>query len=319
MHDTVVLGLDFGGSKIAVAVADPTGRRLASTVVQTSPSDGAQYNFTRGVVAARQLLAGVELADPQRPNHSTDAPEVIAVGACTFGIPGPYGVKLAPAIPGWAELALADELQAAFPGAAIRLATDVKAAAYAEATDGALVGCNPGMYLNLGTGLALAVVVDGKVVSGRDGAAGEIGYYLRTPADVGLPESKRTILEDAVSGMALRRLASSSSGRPTGAAELFATASHDPAAAALIFDFASELAYHVVNLAIAINPARIVVGGGMTGAWEQVRPRLRHALDVAVPFPPELTLARFPFDAPLRGALALGLAAGWRSPDPAIP
>jgi glucokinase len=246
--------------------------------------------------------------------------DVVAVGACTFGIPGADGVKLAPAIPGWAELALGDELRLAFPRAEVRLSTDVKAAAYAEASDGALVGCNPGMYLNLGTGLAVAVVVDGRVLSGRDGAAGEIGYQLRTVADVGLPETERTILEDVVSGMALRRLASASSGRPTSAADLFAIARDDRAAAALVSDFVTELAYHVVNLAIAINPARIVVGGGIAGAWDQLHPRLRQALDVGVPFPPELMLAQFPFDAPLRGALALGLAAAAQpAPDPAIP
>ena len=71
----------------------------------------------------------------------------------------------------------------------------------------------------------------------------------------------------------------------------------------------AELAFHLVNLTIAVDPARIVVGGGMTGAWDQVHGGLRRALDAAVPFPPELMRARFPFDAPLRGALALALVA----------
>ena len=66
---------------------------------------------------------------------------------------------------------------------------------------------------------------------------------------------------------------------------------------------------HVVNLAVAVDPARIVVGGGMVRSWARLAPGLRRALDAAVPFPPELVTAEFPFDAPLIGALALGVAA----------
>jgi glucokinase len=66
---------------------------------------------------------------------------------------------------------------------------------------------------------------------------------------------------------------------------------------------------HLVNLAIAIDPIRIVVAGGLVGSWDRIEPGLRRALDAAVPFPPELTVARFPSDAPLVGALALGVQA----------
>jgi glucokinase len=47
----------------------------------------------------------------------------------------------------------------------------------------------------------------------------------------------------------------------------------------------------------------------MVRSWDQLAAGLRTALDAAVPFPPELVPARFPFDAPLMGALALGTAA----------
>lgn len=304
MHESVVLGVDFGGSKIALAVSDTAGHRLAEAIVATSAHDGGRINLERGITAARTLLDSIGL------------PRLVAVGACTFGIPGETGVELAPAIPGWAALSLRVELEEAFPGAQVRLATDVKAAAHAEAVGGALVGCDPGIYLNLGTGLAVAVVVNGSVIGGRNGASGEIGYSLRHLSDVGRPAAERVILEEAVSGMALRRLASASSARQLGAAEVFAGAADDPALARLAADFLDELAYHLVNLAIAIDPARIVVGGGMAAAWDQMHGGLRRALDAAVPFPPELTLARFPFDAPLRGAIALGLAAARHSPDP---
>ena len=82
-----------------------------------------------------------------------------------------------------------------------------------------------------------------------------------------------------------------------------------PGCPQLVTDFIAELSYHLVNLAIAVDPARIVVGGGMVRSWDQLYGGLREALDAAVPFPPDLVRADFPFDAPLMGALALGIAA----------
>src|SRR5215475_10221853 len=123
----VVLGLDFGGTKIAVAVCDLQGNRLASATVSTAASPGipsgqhARTVFERGIRAARGLLA---TAAPGR--------DLIAVGASTFGIPYDDRVELAPAIDGWEELQLGRELRAAFDGSAVRMATDAKAAAAAE-------------------------------------------------------------------------------------------------------------------------------------------------------------------------------------------
>jgi glucokinase len=174
---------------------------------------------------------------------------------------------------------------------------------------GALAGCDPAIYVNLGTGLAAAIVAGGTVITGAHGAAGEIGYNLRTMADVGKSLADRTMLEELVSGKGLATLASNQFNEPLTAADVFARAQTDPAAAALVDTFAAELAQHVVNLAVAIDPMRIAVGGGMTRSWDRLAPTVRQALDVAVPYPVELVLAEFPFDAPLVGALALGVEA----------
>ena len=295
-HPSVVAAIDFGGSKIAAAVCDLSGNRLASSRVDTRAGDGspaglagARAIFDRGVRITRELLAA---AAPDS--------DLAAVGVATFGIPTEDRVLLAPAIDGWESLALGRELRAAFPGAQLRMATDVKAAAAAEYRWGALRGCDPGVYLNLGTGLAAAIVIGGVVLAGANGAAGEIGYNLRQPADAG--DAGYLMLEEVVSGRALARL----SGRP--AAEAFA-AGADPRLAAITDQFTTELAFHVVNLAICIDPVRIAVGGGMTRSWDRIRPRLDAALTAAAPYRPELVLAGFPFDAPLVGALALAVDA----------
>lgn len=301
MKTPVVLGLDFGGSKIAVALADLSGRRIADTTVETDPSRGARWNLDQGLSAACDLLDGVV------PGH-----EVAAVGACTFGIPVAHGVGLAPAILGWGELALGEELATRFAGSAIRLVTDVKAAAAAEAGSGALVGHDPAIYLNLGTGLAVAIVCGGQVVSGANGAAGEIGYNLRQLSDLGLTE--RVVLEEVVSGMGLSASGERTTGRAVSAAEVFAGEAGDESLGEVMDQFVRELSFHLVNLAVALDPSRIAVGGGMVRSWDRLEPSLRRALETAVPFPPELVVGAYPFDAPLVGALNLALAAAAERP-----
>ena len=380
-NSPVVLGFDFGGTKIATAVCDLKGNRLASATVCTGAGSGApaagepgaagpgaagpdgdrgaQAIFGRGIQAARDLLAA-----------SAPGRELAAVGAATFGIPFEDRVELAPAIDGWESLALGRELRAAFEGAEVRMATDAKAAATAEVRWGALNGCDPGVYLNLGTGLAAAIVIGGRGVSGGNGAAGEIGYNLRAVSDVGRSLGQRMPLEDVVSGQGLARQASSrgagrpGSGRPgpggsgragnvpaesalagdgSGGARLagyglsrpghggradhaagqltaediFAAAPGDPELDELVTSFVNELAFHLVNLTICINPVRISVGGGMVRSWARIRPQLEQALRAGVPYPPELVVAQFPYDAPLLGAVALAVdaAQGRGEPD----
>jgi glucokinase len=307
----VVLGLDYGGTKIASAVADLAGNRLASTTTDSGGALGAQASFARGIQVARDLLAA-----------TAPGSEPVAVGVSTFGIPFDDRVELAPAIDGWGQLAMGRELRAAFPQSQIRMATDAKAAAQAEVRWGVLADRDPAVYLNLGTGLAAALVIGGRVVSGINGAAGEIGYNLRSVADLGLPLDRRVMLEQIVSGQALAkramkgdreagmgRRAGGGRGRQLTAADVFAAAASDRELDGLVDDFVDELAFHLVNLAILVNPARIAVGGGIVRSWARIRPRLQQALRAGTPFPPELVVAHFPYDAPLLGAVAIAVDA----------
>jgi glucokinase len=296
----VVLGLDFGGTKIAMMVCELNGERLAASTVSSGGELGARASFDRGIRAARALLA-----------DAAGERGLAAVGVSTFGIPFDDRVELAPSISGWDKLALGHELRGAFPGARIAMATDAKAAAMAEVRWGALADCDPAVYLNLGTGLSAGIVTGGRVLAGRNGAAGEIGYNLRGVADVGVPLAARVPLEDMISGQALARRAAShhAHGQPVPAGEVFEASRDDVDLDRLVTDFVNELAFHVVNLAICVNPVRIAVGGGMVRSWDRLRPGLEHALSAGVPFPPELVAARFPSDAPLIGAVALAVDA----------
>ncbi|WP_113701278.1 ROK family protein [Nonomuraea lactucae] len=278
-----VLGIDVGGTKIAIGVSGADGPEIAAVVrLETgeNPLAGALH-------AARGL--------DRSP---------AAVGFSTCGVIRDGRVLLAPNVPGWNGLELPRLLREEYGTIPVAIGNDVKAAAAAELRWGALRGVSTGVYLNLGTGLAAAPVVGGQVVHGAHGAAGEIGYLLSEPGEAAFADGHAP-LEERFSGAALARRGSALLGRTVTASALFEL----PEAAGLVDQALRTLAMSVANLCVVLDPERVVVGGGMMGARARILPRLATEVRRAVPFPPEVRAARFTDDAPLLGALALAHAA----------
>jgi glucokinase len=304
-----VVAVDFGGTKAAVAIFDTAGDLLARSVLAVRPERGAVQVVERALDEAVRLLA----------SPGARGLPLRAAGVASPGVVLPDRVLLAPNVAGWSELRLAERFSARL-GVPVRCENDVKAATLAEATWGHLAGVDPGMHWNLGTGLAVGLVIDGRVLSGAHGAAGELGYALRSPEDRCAPHQGVAPLEQRVGGRALGEAGIAFGA--AGDARSFLALARDPAspaggrARALL----GELAVQVVNSALLLDPARITLGGGLTGAADLIVPLLRELLDRATPFPPELRVARFATDGPLVGAAALalhGLGAGGPRVDPA--
>jgi len=291
-----VLALDFGGTKVAVATAGLDGDILESVRLDTKAPEGARQAVQRALAAACELMERAQAGDGGRP---------LAVGFVSPGIVLEDRVLLAPNVPGWERLSLPTLLRDGLGIDEVRFMTDAKAAALAEARWGSLRGADPGVLLSLGTGLAAGVVFDGEVLNGANGAAGEIGYNLRGPGtDAGVARG-RAPLEEAVAGRAISERGGRVLGESLTAEQIFS--SDDPRAQALIDEALAELAVHVANLAILVDPERIAVGGGLMGSGARVLEALGARLRSAVPFPPDLVPARFGQDGALRGALALAL------------
>ncbi|GAA4525240.1 ROK family protein [Amycolatopsis samaneae] len=291
-----ILGIDFGGTKVALGLADRDGTLLATRRLDTDAQAGADQVVTRALAGARSLLAEHDATD-----------RITAIGVVSPGIVLPEKILLAPNVPGWERLHLRALVAAEFTGVPIAVGTDAKAAALAEWKWGALAGADPAVFLSLGTGIAAAVLVGGRLLTGANGAAGEIGYNLLSPQDTEGFASGAAPLEEAVGGRGLGGRASDLLGRPVTAGELFGLAREHTAAKELVTAALDELSMHVANLAIALDPERIAVGGGLVRSADLLLPALRDRLAHAVPFPPELVAARFDQDAALLGAVALAL------------
>jgi glucokinase len=297
MQDSqMVIGIDFGGTKIELALARPDGTLLDRELLDTRAELGPWQALDRTVEAVRRL----ELR--AREAH---AATVIGYAAVAPGIVQSERILLTPNLPGWEDLALARELQGLLGlEHAPAVGNDVRAGAMAELRFGALRGTDPGLYVSLGTGISAAVTIGGRVLAGANRAAGEIAYIDPGVAPRG-PGSAP--LEEIVGGRSIGERASALLGEQVTAAELFERAANDEAARAIVDETLDVLARSIANISALIDPELIVVGGGMMASADLILPAIGRRLAETLPFPPRVAAAHFTRDASLHGAVALAL------------
>ncbi|MGC0421160.1 ROK family protein [Embleya sp. AB8] len=293
-----VLALDIGGTKTALATIDAAGTVSGGSRVATrEPGEDMARAVDRLLGLARERVAALT-----RDGRC----QVVAVGLVCPGTVTAAGVELSPNLPGIEHVDVLGLARAAFGALPVVVANDVKAAGLAELRSGALVDADPGLFVNLGTGVAAALTVGGRVVGGARGVAGEIGYSL-VPGRPDEPD-----LESLVGGGPLlartQALYTLAGNAPPATAAAILT-SVDPRLRAVAEHALDVLAGHLLNLYLTLDPARIVLGGGLMAAGERVLEVLRGHLAKHSPGtadPGEVIVpARYVHDGALRGAAAL--------------
>jgi glucokinase len=268
-----VLGVDIGGTKVAIGPVGRDGTEFAPTLVEpTCTAD--QASFLVGLEASmRRALAAFERFEPK------------AFGlACAGTVDSARGVVMAsPNLP-LVEVPLASTLETAL-GLPVVLENDVNAAVHAEATIGAAVGLRHVVMLTLGTGVGGGLWLDGRVYRGANGGAAELGHVIVRAGGLPCPCGSRGCLEVYTSGRALVRYAAARAsdpkadpsgeltalqeqGRLTGGAVARLAMAGDKAALDAVNELAHWLGVGLVNMTNAFDPEMIVVGGGVGALGE---------------------------------------------------
>lgn len=220
---TLAVGIDVGGTKIAAALVDvESGRVTESRRIPTDAQRGAAAVLEDCLALASSLAADRS---------------VVAVGVAVCELVGVDGRVRSAQTVDWREV----DVVAAFADVAsvVRVESDVRAAALAEARFGAGAEERDFVYVSVGTGVSHCLMVDGGPRLGVRGAA--IG--------TGAP-----LVEQWSGGLALAHL----SGHATAEGALA-----DPAAAAVVEDAACRLGRALAMLVNALDPGAVVVGGGL--------------------------------------------------------
>lgn len=262
------IGVDLGGTKIEVVVLDDDGMEHVRRRVPTPPD----YEATIAAIVA--LVTDVEA-------------EVGARGAVGVGMPGtlsPQTGVVKNANSTWLIGRPFDRDLAAALGRDVRCANDANCLALSEARDGAGASARTVFGVILGTGVGGGLVVNGRVLEGSSGLAGEWGHNpLPWPADEERPGracycGKRGCIETWLSGPSLRRDHRDGTGATVEASEIAAAASRgDPAASATLERYGDRLARALASVVNVLDPDLIVLGGGVSNIdalFADVPPRL---------------------------------------------
>jgi glucokinase len=256
------VGLDIGATKTLGLVLDPAGAILAEVREPTEPGAEGIVRSAARVFEALRVATG----QPLEGTVGVGIPGLVDVEqgavkhAVNLGVNGD-----------WLPLR---ELLVERLGVPVVLENDVNAATLGAA---ALDDATDLVYLSIGTGLAAGLMLDGRLRRGEHGAAGEIGHVPVDPQGVVCQCGQRGCLETIASGSALA--AAWPSGDVPPAQALFAVArSGDPSAIAARERFAAGVAGAIRVLSLAVDPASIVLGGGVAQLGDPLRKAVAQAL-----------------------------------------
>jgi glucokinase len=311
-----VLGIDIGANKTLAIVTDLDGRVLATERRRTSARERADADVMLGKVRA--------VAHTALEASGVSPTDLKAVGVGTPGVVDPIlgAVTLAPQLGGWEGIRLERRLSRYFP-CQILVDNEVHLSLLAERWLGAAQGVDDAFYVQIGVGIGGGILIGGNVYRGASGAAGEVGYLPLFDPEA--PEDRLGAFEQAAGGTAFARLGRRSAERHPNSilhqlvhgeldaidAEVVFTAAvqGDQAATEVVDKLVERLARGIAAAVVVLNPAAVIIGGGISRAGERLLEPLQRRIRALVPVPPRITLSTLGDEAVALGGARLALNA----------
>jgi len=300
-----VVGIDFGHSHVGVAVANVGHDVLAERRCDLDVSHDARAALDTATRMVEEVLAEAHV----------ERKSVIGAG---IGIPGPLdrargAAGSATILPGWTGIRIRSDMRdrLAMP---VEIENDANLGALAELTWGAGRECSNFAYIKAATGIGAGLVVDGRLLRGASGTAGEIGHTTLDESGALCYCGNRGCLETVASGPAILQLVGQGDDRTLTLDRVIDLAAEgDVRCRRALSDAGREIGVAVAGLCNLINPERVIVGGLLSRANDVLLQPLResirrHAVQAAAE-KVEVVQAVFVERAELLGALALALNA----------
>jgi predicted NBD/HSP70 family sugar kinase len=307
-----VLGLDIGHKYIRGALADLAGGILSASAIPSRASS------VRGRVGELIQLADELCARAEVPRQ--------AVTQTVIGSPGVYdprrnSMALTGGLPGWDRPAVLADLRTAF-GQSLVVENDVDAAALAERTHGHGRDADSFAFVSVGSGIGMGLVVGGRLHRGMHGVAGEIAYLPISGGQGADPGDarRRGPLEAAASAPAVVRAARRAGmcGQVSARRVFEAAAAGDERAAAVVAGEAQLVARVLCCVVTIVDPALIVLGGGV-GQAPGFAALVTRELEQIAPVMPEVRVSALGSDVVVHGCLAAGAELAWKQLTATLP
>lgn len=268
--EKIIFGIDIGGTSIKCGMFTEQGELKEKWEIKTRCEDGGKNVPTD--------IAEAVLGKMKEYNLTTE--DVLGMGV---GVPGPVkedGMVTICANLGWRNVNVKETMEQ-LTGLKVAAANDANVATLGEMWRGGAKGYNNVVMITLGTGVGGGVIVEGKIVAGSLGAAGEIGHMLMNPEETeACGCGKRGHLEQYASATGIVRMAKKLLAETEEASVL---RNAEEISAKAIFDAAKEndalalkavdilcrmLATALEHVATVVDPEVFVIGGGVSRAGE---------------------------------------------------
>lgn len=291
-----VVVVDLGGTKIRACVANLVGEIIAEKSMLASPKGGESV--------LRQIADMIErlLEDASILKNR--------INLTVIGVPGVFietsgRVLMAPNIEGFDKMDVRTKLQNRL-NLKVVIKNDVNLAAKGEhwlGEESEHLGANNLVFIAVGTGIGVGIIINGELVEGSGGMAGEIGYIPVSRSNT----DENDILEDHLSGVALAKRYANAYGQPFTAKKIFELAENgDANALRFIEDLVEILARTIISLNFVINPNKFVLGGSI-GSSGLLRNILLQKLARSRWQVPAVEISSTGHYAALAGGVAIGL------------
>ena len=286
MPERVVLGVDIGGTKCAVALGTLDGEILA----RRSEPTASETRTPEAVIASL-----IELARELLAERAIKTADVIGMGiSCGGPLDTVTGVIHSPPnLPEWKAVPVKAMFEKAL-GMPARVENDANATALAEWIYGAGRGAKNVIFMTMGTGIGAGLILDGRLYRGTNDLAGEVGHQTVLMNGPLCGCGKRGCLEAVASGPAIARLARESmmygrhrrvlalaGGRPgaiTAAHVVEAAHEGDAFALQILGEAGTYMGLGIANLIQILNPERVIIGTIAVHAGELILRPIREAV-----------------------------------------
>ncbi|MFI7011507.1 ROK family protein [Streptomyces sp. NPDC050145] len=282
-----VIALDVGGTGMKAALVGADGTLLHQARRATERERGADAVVETILGFAAELRAYGE-------EHFGES--AVAAGVAVPGVVDErHGIALFAANLGWRDVPMRTLLSERLGGIPVALGHDVRTGGLGEGRLGAGRDADRFLFMPLGTGIAGAIGIDGRIEPGAHGSAGEIGHVVVRPGGVPCGCGQRGCLERYASASAVTLAWREASGDPEATAADCARAvdAGNPLAAKVWQDAVDALADGLILALTLLDPRTLIIGGGLAEAGETLFTPLRAAVAERVTFqsPPTIVPA----------------------------
>lgn len=258
-------GVDVGGTTVKIGLFSGDGKLEEKYEIATDKSDQGAHIIEHIAAKLDEIIA----------EKSYGILDCMGVG---IGLPGPVGrgMILGCVNLGWGIFSIVEEFSKAFHNVPVYAGNDANTAALGEYVAGAGKGMKNMMMVTLGTGVGGGIIIDGRILEGANGGAGEIGHIPVNPQEQDICGcGKKGCLEQYASATGIVRVAeklrkeNGNTALPAGctAKQVFDYAKEgDELAMQAVEELGRYLGLALASCACVLNPEGIVIGGGVSRA-----------------------------------------------------